>query len=113
MVFMDKRLYERFRVEMPVRFKDYSGQDWQEAVSYDISARGIRLALIKQEIKPQDSLILSLELPGEEGNILCNCRVVWVKPQAQDEREAGLEFNEIRLLNLWRIFDKERRLIGE
>ena len=26
-------------------------------------------------------------LTGEEGNILCNCRVVWVKPQAQDERE--------------------------
>ncbi|MDP1853496.1 MAG: PilZ domain-containing protein [Candidatus Omnitrophota bacterium] len=113
MIVVDKRLFERFKVSFMVGFSDCATQVSGKAVSYDISAGGIRLNSVSQNIKPLERLMLRLGVPDGKEVILKAARVVWTRLETLHTLEMGLEFDELNLFNLWRVFDRNAGFLSE
>lgn len=113
MVTADKRLFERFKANLLVEFSDCATQVSGKALSYDISAAGIRLTSVSQNIKPLERLMLRLDVPDGREVILKVARVVWTRLETLHTLEMGLEFDELNLFNLWRVFDRNAGFLSK
>lgn len=99
----DRRMFDRFVAQFPVKFKDSTKNFGTEAVLRDISADGARI-FTKNRILPEEKINLLVELPDGHDPVALEARVVWTVPTGINQWDAGLKLDNLRLMNLHRLY---------
>ena len=98
----DKRIFERFKVQLPLRFIDLNEQKEGKAVTEDISAKGVGF-VTAQAIKPGASLEMWLQVPDKGEPLYMRGGVAWSKPQsAASGYRTGINLERANLMGLSR-----------
>jgi hypothetical protein len=99
----DRRVFERFEVNLPARFIDLRQNQEGQAKAYDVSAKGIGF-LFHQEVKPLTALEIWLDLPDKGSPLYTRGRVVWTMQVEPQLWRAGISLEKAELMGLSRIF---------
>lgn len=99
----DRRTFQRFDARYPVKFKDTRKGFGEEVILRDASAQGVRIKC-KDRYFINDHLALEVELPGGRDPMDLRGKVVWVSKDPQNHWDIGLEFHEIDLFGMARMF---------
>jgi c-di-GMP-binding flagellar brake protein YcgR len=75
---IDRRLFERIPVSLPVRLIDAYSQKEYSAQTHDISATGMGL-LTETPLSPQSDLEIWLQIPDRDNPLYTRGKVVWSK----------------------------------
>ncbi|MEI8012021.1 MAG: PilZ domain-containing protein [Candidatus Omnitrophota bacterium] len=98
----ERRMFERFSSKFPTRFKDSSVDYGGDVFLRDFSASGVRLQT-QERFFIDDRLSLEVELPDGKEPVSLNGRVCWSKPRSPSLLEVGMEFHQVKLLQLHRL----------
>lgn len=99
----ERRIFERFSARFPVKFKDVYEDYGTEVFLRDASAQGIRI-LTKERFCLDDQLSLEVELPDGGDPMILSGRVVWVKILNLSLWDLGVQFHQVDLLKMQRLF---------
>ncbi len=99
--FEDRRIFERFAVKFPLRFMRVGSENTAEALTYDISAKGIGL-VFKEELEQDADLEIWLDIPDQVGALYARGRVVWVGSASSDGYRAGINLEKADLMGVSR-----------
>jgi Tfp pilus assembly protein PilZ len=99
----ERRIFERFSARFPVKFKDERADYGSDVFLRDASAQGMRI-LTKERFFLDDQLSLEVELPDGREPMVLNGRVVWVKIMNLSLWDLGVEFTQVKFLNMQRLF---------
>lgn len=100
---VNRRTFERFSTRFPVKFKHSSSDFGSDVFLRDASASGIRITT-KDRLFPNDSVSVLVKLPDDHNPLMLNGRVVWTKSRETNLWDIGLEFHQVQLMNLQRMF---------
>ena len=103
----ERRLFERIRVSLDVKYKTLKALTWAKGIGRDISGRGIRIHLDK-ELKPGTLVQLKLMGKGLANPITVKGKVIWARPVYADDKkenyyDMGIEFTEASLVSIGKI----------
>jgi hypothetical protein len=98
----DRRIFQRFSVERPVRFLDMDSGSEGKAMTLDISAKGIGL-VSSSELKPRAALEMWLEVADKEEPIYTRGEVVWSRKTESGNFTAGINLEKANLMDLSRL----------
>ena len=99
----DRRIFERFSVNLTARYLDLdSGQEGQARIQ-DLSAKGLRLQ-ISQELKPHTALEVWLQMKDSAEPLYARGQVVWSKMIHTNEYRLGVELEKADLMGISRVF---------
>jgi len=99
----DKRIFERFSAQFPVKFKDSREDFGAEVFLRDASAEGIRIST-KERFFLDDHIDLEVELPDGAEPMVLSGRVVWVKFVNLTLWDLGVQFSQVNFLKMQRLF---------
>lgn len=99
----DRRLFQRFPVGFPLRFKNHNQNREGKGFCWDISAGGVGI-FSKERLEPKDRLDLWLQIPDKYDPLSLSGEVVWAEETEPQTWRAGIAFSEIQLISLSRIF---------
>lgn len=100
--FEDRRVFERFNVDMPVRFINLNSNREGTAKAVDVSAKGIGLAL-NEEVPVNSSMELWLDVPDSGEPLYTRGEVVWSKCDAINACRVGINLERADLMGLSRV----------
>ena len=99
----ERRIFERFSARFPVKFKDARDGYGTDVFLRDASAQGMRI-LTKDRFFLEDQLSLEVELPDGGEPMLLSGHVVWVKLLNLSLWDIGVQFSQVNLLRMQRLF---------
>ncbi|MFA5276283.1 MAG: PilZ domain-containing protein [Candidatus Omnitrophota bacterium] len=98
----DRRIFQRFSVKRPVRFLDMDSGEEGQALTLDISAKGMGLTL-GRELKAHSALEMWLEVSTKEEPIYTRGEVVWSRKDVAGSFAAGINLEKADLFSLSRL----------
>lgn len=98
----DNRIFERFSANVPVRFLNLKDNSEGEAVSQDISAKGVGF-VTKDALMPNTTLEMWLVIPDKAEPLYVRGEVVWSKPQIDQSYRTGVNLEKANLMGLSRV----------
>jgi len=98
----DRRIFERFNTEMPVRFLESTGTQENTARTFDISAKGVGL-VSKDRIPEKSALEVWLQIPDKGEPVYSRGEVVWSKSTGINEYRSGISLEKADLMGLSRV----------
>jgi len=101
----ERRMFERFKVDLPVRFLCKETQKSGEGKLLDISAGGGGLLLTVTEIQIKNHLDMWIDLKDGRDPIYITGLVVWIEETKANVFRLGIKFDEIGFMKMWRILD--------
>jgi hypothetical protein len=99
--FLDRRIFERLPVSMPMRFLEEDSSRECVAETQDISAKGIGFTTTAQLI-PHSSLEMWLHMPDKKAPLYTRGNVVWSVPQSKDTYRVGVNLEKADLMGMSR-----------
>lgn len=102
----DRRVFQRFTVQFPLKFLDIANGKEGIAQIQDISAKGIGLRT-KEALNPRTLLEIWMSVPDKGEPFYTRGEVVWSKPEGTDEYRAGVNLEKADLMGLSRILRAE------
>lgn len=104
----EKRNFVRWKVRRPARFKVLNQQEQEEEIGLlrDISFSGAQCSLLRN-LRLNDKLDMSLEIPDEQNPICCQAKVVWQDLLEEEDRQhfvCGLSFLNLKDQDKEKIF---------
>lgn len=100
---MERRIFERFSARFPVKFKDSREDFGADVFLRDASAQGMRV-MTKERFFLDDQISLEVELPDGGEPMVLSGRVVWAKFLNLSLWDLGVQFTEVNLLKMQRLF---------
>jgi hypothetical protein len=98
----DRRIFERFHVNVPIRFFDSANDQEGTAEVFDISAKG--LGLITREKLPENTpLEIWIDVPDKGEPLYSRGEVVWSMATNISEFRAGVNLQKADLMGLSRV----------
>ncbi len=97
--FEDRRIFERFPVDLPLKFVDLYANKEGEAEVCDISAKGMGL-VAKEPLKPNATLEMWLSLADTQEPLYARGAVVWSKPTVENRYRVGVSLEKADLMGL-------------
>ncbi|MCX5710269.1 MAG: PilZ domain-containing protein [Candidatus Omnitrophica bacterium] len=98
----DRRIFQRFPAQLPVRFLNLTTGSEGEAQTLDVSAKGLGLTL-SQELKPSSTLEMWLSIPDSGEPLYTRGEVAWSRPDAPGSFKAGINLEKADLMGLSRV----------
>lgn len=98
----DKRIFQRFSANLPVRLLNISSGREGAAITADVSAKGIGI-LSREELKAHTPIELWLQIPDDLEPVYTRGEVVWSKPSGDDGYRVGVSLEKADLMGLSRI----------
>ena len=98
----DRRIFQRFSVKRPLRFLDMENGEEGQALTQDVSAKGVGLTS-DRELKVRSALEMWLEVSDKEEPIYTRGEVVWSKKDASGSFAAGINLEKADLFSLSRL----------
>ncbi len=100
----DNRIYERFKVHLPVEFTGALDEPGTRMFLEDISAQGARL-LSTERFHLQDYVSLEVPLSPETNPVALHGKVVWMKAVEPNALwNVGLDFEGVHFVKLHRLY---------
>ena len=99
----ERRIFDRFSARFPAKFKDARGDYGQDVFLRDASASGANL-ITRERALLNDRIALEVELPDGNTPLVLNGRVVWSKPANSSMWDIGLQFDDVKLMKMHRLF---------
>ena len=97
---MDRRMFARIPINLPIRFLPAQRDTECQGQTVDISANGVALTS-QEELSPQTSLEMWLQLPGDRPPFYTRGEVVWSEPSEQAAGyTAGIRLERAELVDL-------------
>jgi PilZ domain len=98
----DRRIFQRFGVRLPAKLLDLNSGNEVTAETYDISAKGIGLAL-NQELAVNTPLEAWIQIPDKGEPLYTRGIAVWSKQESENEYRVGMDLERADLMNFSRI----------
>jgi hypothetical protein len=99
--YKDRRVFERFKTRLPVRFIDLKRNREGAAYTYDVSAKG--LGLVSQvEVNPYTPMELWLDMPDKGEPLYTRGEVVWSTPITTNSWRVGINLERADLMGMSR-----------
>ncbi len=98
----DKRIFERFSAELPLRYLNLKENKEGQALTYDISAKGV-CVMAQEPIKPHTPMEMWLDMPDKGEPLYTRGEVVWSRSQGLDEYRIGINLEKADLMGLSRV----------
>jgi len=95
----DRRVFERIPVSLPARFKNNTRDTEGKCFCGDISAGGAGV-FSKEKVELNDKLDLWLEASGRGDPLQFSGEVVWVKETQPQVWKLGIQFSDVRFMDL-------------
>jgi hypothetical protein len=101
--FSDRRIFERFPVQLPLRFLGIDSSSEGQAQTYDVSAKGIGI-LAKKALPLRTVLELWLDIPDKGEPLYARGQVVWSKQDSAGEgHRLGINLEKADLMGISRV----------
>ena len=98
----ERRVFERFEVDFPLRFKDLDKNTEGVGKIVNISASGGGMFLTAQELQPGTSLELWLLIPDKKEPFHTRGKVVWLNEVESALYRVGVKFDSMDFLGISR-----------
>jgi c-di-GMP-binding flagellar brake protein YcgR len=98
----DRRIFERFNAHFPLRFLSLGENKEGQAVTQDISAKGMSF-VTNEDLIPRTPLEMWLQVPDKGEPIYTRGEVVWSKMVEPTKYRAGVELEEAEFMSLSRV----------
>ncbi len=99
---LDRRLFERFDVRFPTRFRDTSIDYGTDVFIQDCSGTGVRITT-RQRMFIDDVVSLEVKMPDGLDPVALNGRVRWVHQVTGEVWEVGVEFHRVDFMRMHRL----------
>jgi hypothetical protein len=100
--FEDRRVFERFAVQLSSRFINLNTNREGLAKSLDISAKGVGL-VTDEEVKEKTPVEIWLDLPDRSAPFYARGQVVWSRVSGEKEYRLGIDLEKADLLGMSRV----------
>ena len=101
----ERRIFVRVNTDFPVKITHPIAQLVTDAQCCDASAAGVGL-ITENRLLPATSLKLQLRIPNGHAPFESLARVVWSKQVQENKWRSGLEFAQINLMAMRRVYEK-------
>ncbi len=98
----DRRVFARFPVNFPLRFLNLEQSKEGEAVTFDISAKGIGIVADK-ELPVHSDVELWLKVPDNKEPFYTRGEVVWSKMLDTNKCRAGINLERADFMGISRV----------
>ncbi len=98
----DRRVFERFKVQLPMRFLDSSRNQEGQANTCDISAKGVG-CLGNTELTPATLIEVWLQIPDQGEPLYTRGQIAWSKEVEPQVWRAGINLEKADLMGLSRV----------
>jgi hypothetical protein len=98
----DRRIFQRFPVNLPMSFLDLNSGMECQARAFDVSAKGLGL-VADLEMNEKTPLEMWLKIPDKGEPLYLRGEVVWSKMQGSNEYKAGISLERADLIGLSRV----------
>lgn len=98
----DRRVFERFKAKLPLRFFNLSEAKQGQAITEDVSAKGVGL-LAQEELRAGTALEMWVEVPDKGEPLYLRGEVVWSMPKRINNYLAGIKLEKANLMELSRL----------
>jgi hypothetical protein len=105
--FEDKRIFQRYALELPLRYLEVDSDKEGEGLTYDKSAKGIGMVTDKQ-LAPLKVLEIWLKVPDKGEPLYARGEVVWSKALADNRYRSGINLEKANLMGISRILRAEK-----
>jgi hypothetical protein len=99
----DRRLFERFNVNFPVKFVVLDSNKEGTGRIIDISASGGGLIVTAEQLHPPAALEMWLQIPDNKEPFYTTAKVVWSNMIESETYRVGVQFDQLDLLGLSRV----------
>jgi hypothetical protein len=105
----DRRVYTRFPVNFNLRFLNlWEGKEGQ-AVTYDISAKGLGITA-DQELPLHTAIEMWLKVPDRDEPVYTRGEVAWTRGDDLDKYTVGIDLERADLLSLTKAVKPKKRM---
>jgi hypothetical protein len=94
---LDRRIFERIPVKLPLRFLDSTSKREISAQTCDISAKGIGI-VTDEKLLPYTSLEIWLQIPNQEHPLYTRGKVVWSNEVEPNQYRSGIHLEKTELM---------------
>ena len=98
----ERRMFERFKVDFPIKFVKKGDSKEGTGRMIDISASGGGLIITAEELSPSIDLEMWLFIPDNHEPLYTNGHVIWTKKIKENLYRAGVEFNKVDFMGVSR-----------
>ena len=105
----ERRIFERFQVDLPVRFSYLEGTKEGMGKIVNISAGGGGMIVTGEKLLPATSLDMWLEVPDNKEPLYTKGEVVWTMVSAPDVYKVGVKFDKIHFMGISRVLRNIKR----
>jgi len=102
---IEKRKFQRYKVDLPIRFLCKETQREGEGRLLDISANGAGLILTLEKLSSGLHLEVWVELADKKEPLYLTGVVVWTKEIKVGVFHAGIQFDKVDFISMWRLFE--------
>ncbi|MCX5702298.1 MAG: PilZ domain-containing protein [Candidatus Omnitrophica bacterium] len=99
----DRRLFERFNVNFPVKFVVLDSNKEGTGRVIDISASGGGLIVTAEQLHPPAALEIWLQIPDNKEPFHTTGKVVWSSMIEPETYRVGVQFDQLDLMGLSRV----------
>jgi len=99
----ERRVFERFPLRFPAKFKDTRKDFGEDVYLRDASASGAKITT-KERVYLADNVSLEVELSDGKEPMTIRGEVVWVKNKTAEMWDVGLRFHKIIFMDMWRAY---------
>ena len=103
----DRRSFERIKLELPIKFKISPENIEGDFILRDVCGNGLGV-VSKKKLSPESNIDLWVRIPDNKPELHIKGKVVWSKAVEGEGYRAGIVFEKLDLMPLWRIFREAR-----
>jgi hypothetical protein len=100
----DRRMFERFHIEIPVKFHSLDNKIEGAGKIINISAGGGGMVVTTKYLLPSTALEIELDIPDNKNPLVATGKVIWLKAIEPTLFLAGVEFDKIDFMGVARAF---------
>ena len=98
----ERRLFDRFPVSFPTRFRDTSYDYGTDVFLKDVCGMGLRMRT-RQKLFLDDIVSLDVQMPDGLDPVQLNGRVRWIHQVSAQLWEVGVEFHKVDFMRMHRL----------
>jgi len=98
----ERRLFQRFKVDFPVKYTDLLNKREGSGKMIDISAGGGGMIITQNKVEPSTDLEVHLEIPDNLEPLHVKGKVVWSMQIGADAYRIGIQFEGVDFFGLSR-----------
>jgi len=98
----ERRMFQRFNIEIPVKFRSLSNNIEGSGKIINISAGGGGMIVTIKYLLPGTPLEMQILIPDNNASLNANAKVIWLKAMEPTLFLAGVQFDKVDFMGIAR-----------